>query len=89
MNQSEDFGKILKLWPNLVDHYKLKVHYEQVMANQKALFNLMAERCHEQRQYVKVLQADYGFQTKYTANYEYLSILEKVIVQIGEYAEKC
>ncbi len=21
MNQSEDFGKILKLWPNLVDHY--------------------------------------------------------------------
>lgn len=23
MNQSEDFGKILKLWPNLVDHYSL------------------------------------------------------------------
>ena len=22
MNQSEDFGKILKLWPNLVDHYR-------------------------------------------------------------------
>ena len=21
MNQSDDFGKILKLWPNLVDHY--------------------------------------------------------------------
>jgi len=22
MNQSEDFGKILKPWPNLVDHFK-------------------------------------------------------------------
>ncbi|GHX43101.1 hypothetical protein VCSRO158_3294 [Vibrio cholerae] len=21
MNQSDDFGLILKLWPNLVDHY--------------------------------------------------------------------
>lgn len=23
MNQSDDFGLILKLWPNLVDHYNL------------------------------------------------------------------
>ena len=28
MNQSDDFGKILKLWPNLVDHYKEPVVLE-------------------------------------------------------------
>lgn len=68
---------------------ELKVQYEQAIENQKTLYNIMAERCHEQRKYVKALQADYGFQIKYTANYEYLSILEKVIVKIGEYAENC
>ncbi len=25
MNQSDDFGLILKLWPNLVDHYTLTI----------------------------------------------------------------
>ncbi|MGF1868308.1 host-nuclease inhibitor Gam family protein [Enterovibrio norvegicus] len=68
---------------------ELETQYSQAIENQKALYNAMAERCHEQRKYLKALHADYGFQTKYTANYEYLSILEKVIVQIGEYAENC
>ncbi|APP04897.1 hypothetical protein [Vibrio harveyi] len=68
---------------------KLKTQYSKVVENRNTLYKLMSERCQEQRKYVKALQADYGFQTKYTANYEYLSILEKVIVQIGEYAENC
>lgn len=67
----------------------LKVQYEQTIEKQKTLHNIIIQRCHEQRKYVKALQADYDFQTKYTANYEYLSILEKVIVQLGEYAENC
>ncbi|BDA01095.1 hypothetical protein ACUFKR_002989 [Vibrio cholerae] len=68
---------------------ELKVQYEKSITNQKTLYKVIAERCNEQRKYLKALHADYGFQTKYTANYEYLSILEKVIVQIGEYAENC
>lgn len=68
---------------------ELKNQYAQAIENQKTLYNILTERCHEQRKYVKALQADYDFQTKYTANYEYLSILEKVIVKIGEYAENC
>ncbi|SUI63175.1 Uncharacterised protein [Shewanella baltica] len=28
MNRSEDFGKILKLWPNLVDHYSIPSVFE-------------------------------------------------------------
>ena len=31
MNQSEDFGKILKLWPNLVDHYKALLINKELM----------------------------------------------------------
>lgn len=28
MNQSDDFGLILKLWPNLVDHYSVRRQIE-------------------------------------------------------------
>lgn len=67
----------------------LETDYTKAVENQKKLYNIISERCYEQRKYIKALQADYGFQTKYTANYEYLSVLEKVIIQIAEYAENC
>lgn len=68
---------------------KLKSDYTKALEEQKKIYNIVAERCYEQRRYVKVLQAEHGFQTKYTANYEYLSVLEKIIVQMAEYAENC
>lgn len=37
MNQSDDFGKILKLWPNLVDHYICTIRwprrFQQLVSN--------------------------------------------------------
>ena len=40
MNQSEDFGKILKPWPNLVDHYILHVRLPWQLKHMKATDNL-------------------------------------------------
>ncbi|WP_022945163.1 hypothetical protein [Pseudoalteromonas ruthenica] len=56
--------------------------------NQK-LIKAVSAHCNKQRQLVRTLQKDHKLQTDFSINYEYLSILEKVLISMFDNANEC
>jgi len=67
----------------------IKSDYLELVEEQKKWYSVISNRCYQQRKYIRALQLDHKFQMKYAADFEYLSILEKVLIYMAEQAENC
>ncbi|MBN2606538.1 MAG: hypothetical protein JXR47_04275 [Thiotrichales bacterium] len=70
-------------------YLKLAKEYDDLsIKNSKQLDN-MSGYCNSQRKLIQSLQKDYQLEARYTQNYEYLSILEKVMIKMFNNAQQC
>lgn len=71
------------------ENSQLELGNEGVLVRYRKLLKAVSNHCSEQRRLIKTLQKEYQLQVKFDMNYEYRSILEKVIITMFENAESC
>ena len=67
----------------------LMLSNDKLLTREKTLMKGMSGYCYELKVAVRTLQKDHKLQYKYDINYEYRSILEKVLINIYSEAERC
>ncbi|AUL96991.1 hypothetical protein FORC54_2846 [Vibrio vulnificus] len=62
---------------------------DKLLTREKVLMKGMSGYCYELKVAVRTLQKEHKLQYKFDINYEYRSILEKVLIDIYSEAERC
>ena len=62
---------------------------DKLLTREKVLMEGMSGYCYELKVAVRTLQKEHKLQYKFDINYEYRSILEKVLIDIYSEAERC
>ncbi|MEP2602415.1 MAG: hypothetical protein ABJH28_13155, partial [Paraglaciecola sp.] len=68
---------------------QIKKNSEALDERYQAIRKAISSHCSKQQQLVRTLQKDHKLQTDFAMNYEYLSILEKVLINMFDNANKC
>jgi len=68
---------------------QLELANKDILERKRKFLKVVSNHCSEQVRLIKTLQKDHQLQIKFDMNYEYRSILEKVIITMFENAESC
>jgi len=71
------------------EYSNLSTENTKLVDQQRNLLTAISKHCDEQRRLVRTLQKDHKLQVRFDMNYEYRSILEKVLITMFENAETC